>query len=122
MNDVNQGTPDVFTRKWLLIVTLCVVPLFLLFASFGDPGQGRAAVICAGVFMTAVRANWSCREYAWFWVTAAVLVAAHVLLISRVPWTGDSYPGYALLPLALVDYGIVHGSFKLAEKLMNQTE
>lgn len=120
MNTVNQGSSDVFTRKWLLIVTLCVVPLFFLFAFFGDPGQGRAAVICVGVFMTAVRANWSCRAYAWFWAIATVLIGVHAFLISRVPWTGNSYPGYALLPLAILDYGIVHGSFKLAEKLMSK--
>jgi hypothetical protein len=121
MNNVNQDSIDVFTRKWLLIVTLCLIPLFFLFAFFGDPGRGRAAVICAGVLMTAVRANWSCRKYAWFWATAAVLIALHVFLIVRIPWTDKSYPGYTLLPFAALDYGIVYGSFKLAEKLMKKT-
>ncbi len=72
--------------------------------------------------MTAVRANWSCKEHAWFWATVAVMIAIHVFLISRVPWTSKSYPGYTLLPLAMLDYGMVYGSLKLAEKLMTKAD
>jgi hypothetical protein len=122
MNNVNQGSTEVFTRKWLLIVTFCVVPLFFLFAFFGDPGRGRAAVISAGVLMTAVRATWSCKKYAWFWAIAVVLIALHAFLILDIPWTDKSYPGYTLLPFAALDYGIVYGCFKLAEKLMTKTD
>lgn len=118
MDDSNQSSPDVFTRKWLLIVTVCVVPLFLLFAFIGDPGRGRAAVIGAGVLMTAVRASWSSRTHTWFWAVSTVVIALHVFLLFRIPWTAESYPGYMLLPFALLDYGVVYGSFTLAANLM----
>lgn len=113
----NNQAPDVFTRKWLLIVIVCSMPLFFLFAFRGDPGRGRAAGISAAVCMTAIRACWNLRKHVWFWPIAAVLIALHVLLVFRIPWTDKSYPGYTLLPIAVVDYAMVYGCIKLGEKV-----
>lgn len=40
-------SPEVCTRKWLLVVILCMVPGFFLFAAFGNLARGRATAICA---------------------------------------------------------------------------
>jgi hypothetical protein len=95
-----------------------MVPPFLLFAAQGDPGRGRAAAIFTGVSMTAIRACWDLRKRVWFLALAGIMIMFHAFFIVLVPWTAQSYPGYALLPVAVVDFGIVYGSFKLAEKIM----
>lgn len=122
MTELDDIRPlDPFTRKWLLVVILCMVPTFFLFAVFlGDPGRGRAAAICGAVGMTAIRACWHLRRHAWFWIVLAVMVALHVALVVFIPWGDKSYPGYTLLPVAGLDYGIVYGSFKLAERVMSR--
>jgi hypothetical protein len=59
--------PNVFSKKWLLVVIFCGAIPFLLFAFLlGDPGRGRAAAICTAVIMYAVRGNWDLRKYTWF--------------------------------------------------------
>lgn len=117
----SSQSPDVFTRKWLLVVILCMVPAFALFAYFGDPGRGRAAAGSTIVLMYAARGCWDLRRHTWFWVTLTIFIALHVLLILLVPWSSKSYPGTALLPIAAVDYGIVYGAIKLIEKLMKRS-
>ena len=119
MIDQNDNQPlDLFARKWLLVVILCLVPPFFLFALLGDPGRGRAAAICVGVSMTAIRACWNLRKHRWFWMVFVVVITLQALLVVFVPWSAKSYPGYALLPVAVLDYVIVYGFFKLVEKVM----
>lgn len=123
MNEMKSNqSPDVFSRKWLLIVILCMVPLFFLFALSGDPGRGREAAISGGLIAMAIKARWDLRKYAWFWAIAAVLIALHMFLVFRVPWTDKSYPAYTLLPFGMLDYGIMYGTFKLAEVMMKPSD
>ncbi len=67
---------DVFSRKWALVVILCMIPLFLLFALRGNPARGRAAALAGGIIMTAARARWNLRRNIWFWFVLAIMVAA----------------------------------------------
>jgi hypothetical protein len=121
MTQLNENrSPGVFTRKWLTVVLLSMVPLFFLFALLGDPGRGRAAAISWGMIMMAIRARWDLRRRGWFWVTAAVLVGFHAFLVQYIPWTDKSYPGYALLPVGLLDYGAMYGCIKLVEKVIKK--
>jgi hypothetical protein len=122
MNETQS--PDVFTRRWLLVIILCGMPFFFLFAVFaGDPGRGRAAAIVVGIFLTVTRVFWNLRRYPLFWVTAAILLIFHVLLIILIPWTDRSYPGgYGILPVGLLDYGAMYGCFKIAESLMKRRD
>jgi hypothetical protein len=117
----DNRSPDVFTRKWLLVVLLCMVPSFFSFALLGDPGRGRAAAICVGVGMTVTRACWNSRTHAWFWIVLAVMITLHVFLVLSVPWNDKSYPGYALLPVAVLDYGFMYGCIKLVEKIVRRS-
>ncbi len=115
----DNQSPNVFTRKWLLLVILCMIPPFVLFAFLGhDPGRGRAASGSTIVIMYAVRGYWELRRRAWFWVVLTAIVAAHVLLVLLIPWTSKSYPGLLLFPVAVLDFAIVWGCFKLAQKVM----
>lgn len=118
----DNQSPEVFTRKWLLIVIVCSLPIFFLFAFLGDPGRGRAAGISAAVGMTAIRACWNLRRHVWFWIVVAVMAAVHVFLVVSISWTDKSYPGYTLLPFAAADYGVMYGIFKLAEKMLKRDD
>jgi len=115
----DNQSPDVFSRKWLLVVILCGAIPFLLFAFLlNDPGRGRAGAIATMVIMYAVRGRWNLRRYTWFWVVLTAIIAVHVLLVLLVPWTSKSYPGLLLFPVAVLDFAIVWGCFKLTEKAM----
>lgn len=119
----DNQSPDVFSRKWLLVVILCGAIPFLLFAFLlNDPGRGRAAAIATMVIMYAVRGRWNLRRYSWFWVVLTAIVAAHVLLVLFVSWTSKSYPGLLLFPVAVLDFAIVWGCLKLAQKVMMRGE
>lgn len=123
MTENNNNQPiDVFTRKWLLIESLFAIPVFFLFAVLGDPGRGRAAAICVYTLMTAICALWNLKCHIFFWVTAVLMVVLHVLLVLLVPWPGGSFPAFSLLPVAVLDYGIVWGCIKLVEKLMRRSD
>jgi hypothetical protein len=117
--NINES-PDVSPRKWLLATMLCMIPVFLLFAYFGDPGRGRAAAIATGAIMLAVGGRSSLKSQRWFWVTLAVIIVLHVLLVVLIPWTSKSYPGPILLPFGALDYFIVWGCIKLVEKAMSR--
>ena len=123
MADLNANqSPDLFTRKWLLVVILCMIPPFVLFAFLGhDPGRGRAASGSTIVIMYAARACWNLRRYTWFWVMLTIFIVVHILLVLLIPWTSKSYPGLILLPIAAMDFGIMYGCIKLAEKIEKKT-
>jgi len=111
---------DRLTRKSALIVLLCALPFFFLFAALGDPAKGRAAATCAGMIATAALIGWDLRKRAWFWVTIAILALLHIPVVLLIPWTNKNYPGIVLLPGALLDLAVVYGCIKLAEKLMTK--
>jgi hypothetical protein len=48
------------------------------------------------------------------------MAALHICVVMSHAWSSRSYPGYALLPVATLDYGIWYGGFKVAEKLMTR--
>jgi hypothetical protein len=113
----DNQSPDVFTRKWLTVAIVCTVPPFLVFALLGDPGRGRAAGISTGMILMVIRACRDLKIHTWFWVTAAAMVGFHVLLVLYLPWSDKSYPGYTLLPVGLLDFGIMYGCIRLVEKV-----
>lgn len=76
--------------------------------------------MCFVVGMTAVRASGNLTKRVWFRVVLAVMITLHLALVMLVSWTDRVYPGYALLPYGILDYGIWYGSFKLTEKLMTR--
>ena len=72
------------------------------------------------VIMYAARACWNLRGYLWFWVALTIMIVLHILLVIFVFWTSKRYPGLILFPIAVVDYAIVYGGMKLAEKMFRQ--
>ncbi len=115
-----KGPFDRLTRRSALMVLLCALPFFFLFAALGEPARGRAAATCVGMIATAVLIRWDLQKRAWFWVTIAILALLHIPVVLFIPWTNRNYPGIVLLPGALLDLAMVYGCIKLAEKLMGK--
>lgn len=117
---MSQQTPkqvlDRLSWKSALEIALCASPLFFLFALLGDPGRGRAAAECAFVIVLAARIFWSLRSHVLFWFALVVAIPCQIPLVLLNPWTNRDYPGVVILPLALVDFAVVCGIFKLVEK------
>jgi hypothetical protein len=63
-----------------------------------------------------VRIFWSLRRHVLFWFALIVAITCQSPLVLRNPWTNRDYPGVVILPLALVDFALVCGIFKLVEK------
>ena len=112
--DDSKQFADTLTRSSAIAIALCSLPLYLILAYFGEPGRGRAAACCAFVIIAVARGFWESRKSARFWITLSIVVLTHVLLILLVPWNDTSYPGVVLLPIGLLDFGLVYGCFKLA--------
>jgi len=122
MTESHRGRPfDRLTRKAAVLVLLCSLPFSFLFDHLGDPARGRAVSICVAVLLTAVWVRWDLRKYVWFWITISLVLILHIPLLIYIPWTNKNYPGAVLLPEALLDFCIVYGCIKLAEKVMKRT-
>jgi len=62
----NDQSADLFSRRWQLVVILCLLPLFLLFAVLGELGRERAAAISLGAIIVAAKTRWDLKKYIWF--------------------------------------------------------
>ncbi len=101
-----------------LIAVLCASPLFFLFASLGDPGRGRAAMLSAAVIIIAIRSRWDLSHRLWFWITVSIVAGLHVPLVLLTRWPQGGYAGYALWLPAVLDFAVVYGFIKVAERIV----
>lgn len=119
---MNEQSPkqvlDSLSWKSALVIALCASPLFFLFALLGDPGRGRAAAVGAFVIVLSARILWSLKRHVLFWFAQIVAIPCQIPLVLLNPWTNRDYPGVVTLPLALVDFAVVCGIFKLVERTM----
>ena len=110
------------TGLWSFAALVLTFPLFLLFNHFGEPANGRAAWLGAGMILIAIKVRWELRNYVWFWTTIAVIVALHVPIIQYVPWSGKWVPAFVILPFCFVDIIAILALIHLAEKHMKPSE
>jgi hypothetical protein len=108
---------DKLTKKSVILTSLSVSPLFFLFVYLGDPGRGRAALVGAAVIAVCASMFWDLRKHILFWFALIAAILANAALVTLVPWSSNEYPGIVLLPIALPDFALVFGAFKLIEKL-----
>jgi hypothetical protein len=94
-----------------------LLPMLPLFAYFGKEDVGLAVVIVLGVMAVAIKIRWNLRKHIWFWAIIAVILALHVPLVFMVRWPQGNAPTlFYTLPLGLVDFLIISGALRLAEK------
>lgn len=112
-----QLTPE---GKFALMLILCEFVVFALFLFLGQPQIGLAACICVAVFLIALRATWKLHEHRWYWVAVAIAIALQAPFIFYVPWSNHAYRGTALMFFGFLDFLVVWGCIKLAEKMMKR--
>jgi hypothetical protein len=105
------------TSKSAYVALLIALPVLLIFAAIGRWQMGIGAWICAGIVMLVVRTHWDLRGSPWFWLSIVVALVLQVPAVLLIPWGNKGIVGMSLLPLAVVDYGLVYGCMKLAEKV-----
>jgi hypothetical protein len=109
------------TSKSAYIALLYASPILLTFVFLGKWEMGIGAWICTGLVLLVVRSHWDLRGNYWFWLTIGVALLLQVPIVGLIPWGNRGLTGMTLLPVAIVDYGLVYGCVKLAEKLMKRT-
>ena len=108
------------TSKSAYIALLFVLPVLLSFVAFGKWEMGIGAWICAGLVGLVVKSHWDLRGSSWFWLSICVAILLQVPIVLLIPWGNRGLTGISLLPVAVVDYGLVYGCVKLAEKMTNR--
>jgi hypothetical protein len=65
-----------------------------------------------------IKIRWDLRKYVWFWATIVLILALHVPLFYLVRWPQGKFPTIAYtLPIGIVDFFIILGAVRLAEKI-----
>jgi hypothetical protein len=106
-----------------LIVAALAAPVFFLFVYLGKAEMGFNAYIISCAVAIAIRLRWKLRRHAWFWVTIALILALHIPLLFLVRWPQTNIPTIAFsLPLGIVDFLLISGAIRLAEKFFAKSE
>jgi len=105
------------TKSWSLFAAVLAAPLYFLFVYSGDPGRGLATAVSFWVIVCIIRGFWALRHQVWLWVTIAIVILAHILLILSIPFSNRNVPAPILAPIGLADFAIVYGCVRLAQKL-----
>jgi len=117
-----KESPRQLTSKSAYLALLCSLPVLLVFALLGDWHTGIGAAICCGLVILVVMVRWDLRKRWWFWAVILFGVALQVPIVLLVPWANRGLTGISVLPLGALDYGVVYGCVKLAEKMADRSE
>ena len=115
--DARDGTekPRKLTSKSAYLALLMALPVFVLSCIIGKWETGIGAWICAALVLLIVRQRWDLRRRVWFWIVIAAAFLLQVPLVLWIPWGNRGLTGISLLPLGLLDYGLVYGCLRLIE-------
>jgi hypothetical protein len=98
-----------------------LLPMLLSFIYLGKADMGLAVFIVLGVIAVAIKIRWNLRKHVWFWAIIAVILALHVPLVFMVRWPQGKVPTlFYTLPFGLIDFLIISGALRLAEKLLSK--
>lgn len=114
-------------KQWaLLMVGVCVAPVYFLVAHFADGGRAFVASCSAGMIAVTVRYFWDLRRRIWFWITMTVIGFLHVLLVVFLPspakqWNYVHWNYVQMLPFGLLDFGIAYAIIRLVESVVRKS-
>ena len=121
MTAIDSKVPNrELTSKSAYIALLFALPVLFIFIFLGNWEMGIGAWICTGLVLIVVRSHWDLRGSPWFWLSIGVALLLQVPIVLLVPWGNRGLTGISLLPVAVVDYGLVWGCVKLAEKMASR--
>ena len=108
------------TRTAALLAMLFSSPVFLFFIYLHKVEEGIGVWICAGIVVVSIIVRWNLRKNAWFWVAILIGALLQLPFVMFVPWTNKYMSFVSFLPFGLLDYAVVYGCIKLAEKVMKR--
>ena len=107
--------------KWGILAMLYSSPVLILFAFLGDLRRGLTAWICTGILIGVVKTYWSLSRHVWFWATIAILAVLQIPFVIFFPIPmARSFTVWELLPVAILDFGVMYGCIKLVAKVMSR--
>lgn len=98
-----------------LIVAVALAPVYIFFSSIGQSDRGFAFVSMTGVFCSVVYAKFDQMRRAKIVLSLFVFYIVHAIMVLCVELP-PRFPGFVMIPLAIVDAVIVLGFIKLVEK------
>lgn len=103
-----------------VIAAAIAIGVMSLFNFFGEPQVGLAAAISTNSLLLIVAICWHLKKEWWFWTVIASVCVIHVPIVIEYRWVYQWTPGFAMLPIALVDFGLTIGAVRLAEKIVKK--
>jgi hypothetical protein len=104
------------TQKWAILAMLCLSPIFLFSVYLGHPKEGAGIWACAGIVLIALRPHWNSHRSVWFWIVVSTAVLVQVPFVVFIPWNNSDYSSVSLLPMGVLDYGIVYVLVRMMKK------
>jgi hypothetical protein len=102
------------SRTWGFLVGIFILPVFFVFAHYGDPSRGLATCIFLCVIAVVARLRWDANNAGRQMIAILTSVVIHLPLIWFIRWPLLKGPGIALLPIGLLDFLLVSWIFKFA--------
>lgn len=100
-----QGPPKPDAHWGLVCLGVAVAfAVFLAFAHFGRPGNGKIAGYLAGLLLCVAGLRWQLRRRAWFWLTIGLVGVIEAPVVIFIQWTNRWIPAAAILPFAIADF------------------
>ncbi len=116
---------DSMSNGWVLVMALCIVPVYFLMSYFADDGKAIATSVSVGMMVLIVGYFWDLRNCVWFWTVITFIMFLHVLLVLFLPpstrqWNYVHLNYVQMLPFGLLDFGIAYGIIRLIEKITDR--
>jgi hypothetical protein len=80
-----------------------------------------AATISAALIVVSIRYFSDLRKRVWFWATIVFVGFLHLALVLVVSWPDTDYRGIQLLPIGVLDFGIIYGIIRLVEWVIEKS-
>jgi hypothetical protein len=100
------------------IITVALLPVFLLFRQFGRVDLALPACLCLGMIMVAIRIRWDLRNHLWFWATIVFVLLLQVCAVLLIPFPYITVNRISLLPIGFADFLVILGAVHFVEKFI----
>lgn len=109
-------------RAWGFAIAICLLPVLIVFACFGQIERGFAVYGVCGVFAALIYAKRRVATKPYFILTCLGLFAAQLAAAMLAPLPKSHWPGMAMMPVAVVDYVIVLLATNLVELTLGKQQ
>ena len=124
INEIKRDIKTAMTIRppgWsVLCVAIAVGVAFPLFDSVGKLYLIMPILASIAVLVVTIFIKWKLKTFAWFWITMAVLVTFHIVLIVFVPWTSNWVPAFVTAGIASIDLFVMLAVVDAIARLMKR--